>query len=146
MPLPAMVCEPGIIVAMGNAFSTVTTRLSSSLGMTATLHRRLFVSAKVTQIGEDGIGVGSDGLRQFHLLVERQVLERGEEVAIENALGDCSRDRVVLDDSAGGRRGFVSGLAINRAQARMLTGSRAGSGRRNAGRAASSSLARTGDA
>lgn len=72
------------------------TRLSSS-----------FVAPQVAQVGEHRVGVCPDRLREFHLLVERQVFEPGEEVSIEDPLGDRARDRVVLDDAAaGGRDGF----------------------------------------
>ena len=64
----------------------------------------LFIATEIAQVGEDRVGIGADGLSEFHLLIEREVLERGEQVAVEDALGDGSRDRVVLDDPVNGEK------------------------------------------
>lgn len=64
----------------------------------------LLESPQVPQVCEDRVGIRTDRLGELDLPLEREHLEGREEVAIEDALDDRARDRVVLDDAAKGKR------------------------------------------
>lgn len=69
--------------------------------VTTSLHRHPPSSkealTQVAQVGPNRVGVALDQLGQLHLEVEREPVELGEEVAVQDPLGDRTRDRVVLD-------------------------------------------------